>query len=245
MKQIKGVVLAGGKGLRLYPLTKVTNKHLLPVYNKPMIYYPLEKLAQAGIKEAIIVTGGQSAGEFLRLLGDGKEFGFRTLQYVYQESESGIAHALSLTEHFANKMPVVVILGDNVFEDDISDAIERFLKQKKGARIFLKDVPDPQRFGVPVFDKKGKIVAIEEKPRVPKSKYAVTGIYMYDNKVYDFIRRLKPSDRGELEITEINNFYIEAGEMEYEILKGWWTDAGTFDSLLRASTYVKHHMQQT
>lgn len=243
LKGIKGVVLAGGLGTRLYPLTKVTNKHLLPIYTKPMIYYPIEKLVQAGITDIMIVTGGPFAGDFLKLLGNGREFGLHDLHYTYQEGEGGIAEALSLCRHFIEHDRVCVILGDNIFSDEITGGVSRFIKQKKGARIFLKEVPDPERFGCPLL-KADKVLKIEEKPKVPKSRYCVTGIYMYDNRVFEIVKTLKPSGRGELEITDVNNAYIENGEMTYEILEGWWTDAGTFDSLLRASTLVAHNKRR-
>lgn len=234
---MKGVILAGGLGKRLYPLTKITNKHLLPVYDKPMIFYPLQTLINAGIDDILLVTGGNDAGDFLRLLGNGKEFGLKHLNYTYQEGEGGIADALALAEHFSDYEKLLVILGDNVIEGNIVQAVKDFRKQKEGAKILLKDVPDPQRFGVPEMVD-GKIVRIEEKPMVPKSKYAVIGIYMYDAKVFDIIRTLKPSDRGELEITDVSNAYIREGKMTFDILEGWWSDAGTFESLLRASNLV-------
>jgi len=234
---MKGVVLAGGLGSRLYPLTKVTNKHLLPVYNAPMIYYPIRTLVNAGINEILIVTGGNNAGDFLRLLGNGKDFGLAHLNYTYQEGEGGIAAALSLAEFFADNGKVVVILGDNIIEGNIRNAVESFKRQKGGTRIMLKGVPDPQRFGVPVFDG-DRITCIVEKPSHPASNYAVTGIYMYDTRVFEFIKKLKPSERGELEITDVNNFYINEGEMEWDILDGWWTDAGTFQSLQSAGNMV-------
>jgi glucose-1-phosphate thymidylyltransferase len=234
---MKGIVLAGGLGTRLYPLTKVTNKHLLPVYNQPMIYYPIQTLINAGIRDIMIVTGGNSAGDFLRLLGNGKDFGLKHLNYTYQEGEGGIADALKLAEHFADGDLICVILGDNIIEGNIVKAREDFEKQGKGAKILLKKVPDPQRFGVPELDG-DRIVRIEEKPKVPKSNYAVTGIYFYDSRVFEIIKTLKPSARGELEITDVNNDYIERGEMTWAELEGWWTDAGTFDSLLRASNLV-------
>jgi len=234
---MKGVILAGGLGTRLYPLTKITNKHLLPVYDKPMIYYPLQTLINAGIRDILIVTGGNHAGDFLKLLGNGNEFGLQHLNYTYQEGEGGIAAALALAEYFASGEKICVVLGDNIIEKNIRRAVEAFQRQEKGAKILLKEVPDPERFGVPVFEGE-RIVRIEEKPRIPPSKYAVTGIYMYDSRVFDIIRGLKPSARGELEITDVNNRYIEWGEMTWDILEGWWTDAGTFDSLLRASTLV-------
>ncbi|UCF81037.1 MAG: NTP transferase domain-containing protein [Acidobacteriota bacterium] len=232
---LKGVVLAGGLGTRLHPLTLVTNKHLLPVYAKPMIYYPIEMLVRAGVKDIMVVTGGENAGDFLRLLGNGEAFGLKALHYTYQRGEGGIAAALRLAEHFAAGDRIVVALGDNIIERNIRSAVAAFRRQKCGARILLKKVPDPQRFGVPVFNARRKIVRIEEKPRKPKSSYAVTGIYMYDARVFSIIRTLKPSRRGELEITDVNNAYLERGELAHSVLQGWWTDAGTFDSLLRAN----------
>jgi glucose-1-phosphate thymidylyltransferase len=234
---MKGVVLAGGLGSRLLPLTKVTNKHLLPVHDKPMVYYPIQTLVDAGITEIMLVTGGTSAGDFLRLLGNGKEFGITGLHYAFQEGEGGIADALALAENFAAGDKIAVILGDNIIEGNIIEPVRRFENQKKGAKILLKEVPDPHRFGVAEI-KGSKVVKIEEKPKKPKSNYAVIGIYMFDNKVFDIIRPLKPSARGELEITDVNNRYIEQGTMTYEVLKGWWTDAGTFDSLLKANNLV-------
>lgn len=234
---MKGVVLAGGLGSRLFPLTKVTNKHLLPIYTKPMIYYPIQTLVNAGIKDIMIVTGGNYAGDFLKLLGNGKEFGLKAVNFAYQEGEGGIADALGLTEHFVGGDKVVVILGDNIIEGSIAPFVNNFRKQKQGAKILLTEVPDPERFGVPVF-KNEKIVKIEEKPKKPKSQYAVIGIYMYDAYAYEIIRKLKPSDRGELEITDVNNAYLKRGKMTYDILPGWWTDAGTFDSLLKANQLV-------
>ena len=234
---MKGVVLAGGLGTRMHPLTKVTNKHLLPIYDKPMIYYPITTLVNAGIDEILIVTGGNSAGDFLKLLGNGKEFGLRHLNYTYQEGEGGIAAALSLAEFFADRDKIVVILGDNIIEKNIIQAVKDFKKQKEGAKVLLKEVQDPQRFGVPTFEK-GRIVRIDEKPAEPASSYAVIGIYMYDNTVFDFIRTLKPSARGELEITDVNNYYIGKGAITHDILDGWWTDAGTFDSLQYAGNMV-------
>ncbi len=230
-------MLAGGLGTRLYPLTKVTNKHLLPIYNKPMIYYPIETLVNAGIDEIMIVTGGNYAGEFLRLLGNGKEFGLKQIHYSFQEAEGGIAEALSLAEHFADEQPIAVILGDNIIQESIRQAVQDFQKQKRGAKILLKEVDDPNRFGVAEL-KDGHIVQIVEKPRRPKSPYAVTGIYMYDGQVFRIVKGLKPSKRGELEITDVNNTYIRRGEMTYDILKGWWTDAGTFESLYRANCLI-------
>ncbi len=234
---MKGVVLAGGLGTRLHPITKVTNKHLLPIYNKPMIYYPIQTLVNAGIKDIMIVTGGNHAGDFLKLLGNGKDFGLKEVSFAYQEGEGGIAEALGLTQHFVGRDKVAVILGDNIFESDITSFVNRFHKQKRGAKIILKEVPDPERFGVPVF-KNQRITRIEEKPKQPKSNYAVTGIYMYDNRVFDIVKTLKPSRRGELEISDVNNAYIRARTLTYDMLEGWWTDAGTFESLLKASQLV-------
>lgn len=234
---MKGIILAGGLGTRMFPLTKITNKHLLPVYDKPMIYYPLQALVNAGIEDILLVTGGNYAGDFLRLLGNGQEFGLKHINYTYQEGEGGIAAALNLAEFFADKDKICVILGDNVIEKNIRGAVKAFEGQKEGALIMIKEVPDPQRFGVPVLEGE-KIVKIEEKPTSPQSPYAVTGIYMYDNAVFDIIKTLKPSGRGELEITDVNNAYIERGQLTWEVLDGWWTDAGTFESLLRASQLV-------
>ena len=234
---MKGVVLAGGLGSRLYPLTKVTNKHLLPVYNEPMIYYSIRILVNAGIDEILIVTGGNNAGDFLRLLENGKDFGLKHINYTYQQGEGGIAAALSLAEHFADRDKIAVVLGDNIIEGNIKAAVEKFRVQKEGARILLKEVPDPQRFGVPVFEGK-KIIRVEEKPDKAASNYAVTGIYMYDYRVFEFIRSLQPSQRGELEITDVNNFYIREGKMQWDVLDGWWSDAGTFESLQSAGNMV-------
>ncbi len=234
---MKGVVLAGGLGTRLYPLTKVTNKHLLPVYDKPMIFYPIQTLVNAGIHDIMVVTGGNNAGDFLCLLGNGKEFGLEHLDYTYQEGHGGIAEALRLARYFADEDSVCVVLGDNIIEKNIRDAVVAFQEQRIGARILLKEVPDPERFGVPELNGE-KIVRIDEKPTHPKSQYAVIGIYLYDNAVFDIIDTLKPSGRGEFEITDVNNAYIEHGEMTYSVLDGWWTDAGTFESLLRANTLV-------
>jgi glucose-1-phosphate thymidylyltransferase len=234
---MKGVVLAGGTGSRLNPLTRVTNKHLLPVYDKPMIYYPIQTLVNAGITEILLVTGGKNSGDFLRLLGNGREFGLKHLNYTYQEGEGGIADALRLAEYFAANGPICVVLGDNIIENNICDAVENFKKQGRGAKILLKEVPDAQRFGVAEISG-DHVLGIEEKPAYPKSNYAVVGIYLYDASVFEKIRRLKPSGRGELEITDVNNFYIQEGTLTYEILDGWWTDAGQFDSLLRANNLV-------
>ena len=234
---MKGVVLAGGTGSRLNPLTRVTNKHLLPIYDRPMVYYPIQTLVNAGIEEILVVTGGKNAGDFLRLLGNGHDFGLKHINYTYQEGEGGIAHALGLAEFFAGEDLVCVILGDNIIENNICDAVESFKKQGEGAKILLKEVGDARRFGVAEI--RGKhVIGIEEKPRVPKSNQAVIGIYLYDKTVFQKIRRLKPSGRGELEITDVNNFYIEEGKLTYEKLDGWWTDAGTFESLLRANNLV-------
>ncbi len=235
---MKGIVLAGGLGSRLAPLTQITNKHLLPVYDKPMIYYPIEALVKADITDIMIVTGGNSAGDFLKLLGNGQSFGLKDVYYTYQRGEGGIAEALSLCEHFADGEKVIVILGDNIFEDDLLPFVDKFRHQEQGARIFLKEVSDPERFGVPEI-KDGKIIKIEEKPKNPKSGYAVTGIYMYDETVFDIAKTLKPSKRGELEISDVNNSYIKNSKLEYDILKGYWTDAGTFESLFNASHLVR------
>lgn len=234
---MKGIVLAGGLGSRLRPLTAVTNKHLLPVFNQPMIYYPIQTLVNAGITDIMIVTGGNSAGDFLKLLGNGKAFGLKHLNYTYQEGEGGIAAALALVEHFAAREPVCVVLGDNIIQGNIRAAADSYRKQNEGAKILLKKVPDPQRFGVPELDGQ-RVLQIEEKPSQPKSEYAVIGIYMYDARVFEIIRTLKPSGRGELEITDVNNAYIERGEMTWDELEGWWSDAGTFESLLHASNLV-------
>ncbi len=234
---MKGVILAGGLGSRLHPLTKITNKHLLPVHDQPMIYYPIRTLINAGIEDIMIVTGGNSAGDFLRLLGNGKDFGLKHLNYTYQEGEGGIADALSLVEHFADDESICVVLGDNIIEGNIRAAAEEYEQQEKGAKILLKKVPDPQRFGVPEIDC-NKILRVEEKPAEPKSEFAVIGIYFYDSTVFDIIKTLVPSGRGELEITDVNNHYINRGEMTWNELDGWWTDAGTFGSLLHASNLV-------
>jgi glucose-1-phosphate thymidylyltransferase len=237
VESMKGVVLAGGLGSRLRPLTAVTNKHLLPVYDQPMIYFPIQTLVNAGITDIMIVTGGNSAGDFLKLLGNGKAFGLKHLNYTYQEGEGGIAAALALVEHFAGGEPICVILGDNIIQGSIRAAADAYHAQGGGAKILLKKVPDPQRFGVPELDGR-RVLRIEEKPKQPLSQYAVIGIYMYDGAVFEIIRTLKPSDRGELEITDVNNAYISRGEMTWDELDGWWTDAGTFESLLHASNLV-------
>ncbi len=221
----------------MYPLTKITNKHLLPIYDKPMIYYPIQTLVDAGITDLLIVTGGRNSGDFLRLLANGKQFGLKHINYTYQEGEGGIAEALGLAEHFADGDKICVILGDNIVEGSIRGAVEEFRRQPKGAKILLKQVQDAERFGVAEI-KGGQILSIEEKPKHPKSNFAVTGVYMYDGSVFEKTRVLKPSARGELEITDVNNAYIRDGEMTFDYLDGWWTDAGTFDSLLRAANLV-------
>jgi glucose-1-phosphate thymidylyltransferase len=233
---MKGIILAGGTGSRLYPLTKVTNKHLLPVYDKPMIYYPLSTLIKAGITEIMIVSGRGHAGHFLELLGSGTEFGV-SLTYEIQERAGGIAQALGLAEGWADEEEVAVILGDNIFQDDVHADVASF---NGGAKIFLKEVPDAHRFGVAELAR-NHVVSIEEKPEKPRTNYAVTGLYLYDPEVFSIIRTLKPSGRGELEITDVNNAYIKRGKMQYAILKGYWSDAGTFESLLRASLLVQQH----
>ena len=234
---MKGIVLAGGTGSRLFPLTKITNKHLLPIYDRPMIYYPIQTLVDAGIRDILIVTGGRNSGDFLRLLANGKEFGLKHINYTYQEGEGGIADALALAEHFADGDRICVVLGDNIIEGGIREAAERFRDQPQGGHILLKEVQDAERFGVAELSGE-RIVGIEEKPRQPKSNYAVTGIYMYDATVFEKIKTLVPSRRGELEITDVNNAYIREGTMTYSFLEGWWTDAGTFDSLMRAANLV-------
>lgn len=234
---MKGVILAGGLGTRLAPCTQVTNKHLLPVYDRPMIYYPLQTLINAGISDILIVTGGLFAGDFLKLLGNGASFGLKHVNYTYQEGEGGIADALSLAEYFAAGDKICVVLGDNVIEGNIRQSADAFAAQQRGAKILLKEVEDAHRFGVAEIAD-GRVVRIVEKPKQPKSNLAVTGIYFYDPQVFEFIRGLSPSERGELEITDVNNMYIEQGTMTYSMLKGWWTDAGTFESLRRATNLV-------
>jgi glucose-1-phosphate thymidylyltransferase len=234
---MKGIILGGGLGTRLDPLTRITNKHLLPVYDRPMVYYPIRSLINVGITDILIVTGGNSAGDFLRLLGNGTEFGLKHINYTYQAGEGGIAAALGLAEYFASGESICVMLGDNIIEKNFHRSAEAFRKQERGARIHLSPVENPQRFGVPVIEG-DRIERIEEKPAKPASPYAVTGIYMYDSTVFEIIKSLKPSDRGELEITDVNNAYIERGEMTFEVLDGWWTDAGTFESLLAATNLV-------
>jgi glucose-1-phosphate thymidylyltransferase len=234
---MKGVILAGGLGTRLFPLTKITNKHLLPVYDRPMIYYPIETLVNAGIEDIMIVTGGRKSGDFLSLLGNGKDFGLKHLNYTYQEGEGGIAEALGLCAHWAAGEPVVVVLGDNLIERNIKGAVDQFRAQGKGGKVLLKEVHDPERFGVATMEGE-RVARIVEKPREPESNLAVIGIYMYDARVFEIIKTLKPSDRGELEITDVNNWYIQDGSLTADVLEGWWTDAGTFQSLHHASKLV-------
>ncbi len=234
---MKGIVLAGGTGSRLFPLTKITNKHLLPIYDRPMIYYPIQTLVGAGIEDIMIVTGGRNSGDFLRLLANGKQFGLKHINYTYQEGEGGIADALALAEHFADGQKICVVLGDNIIEGNVREAADRFRQEPCGSHILLKEVPDAERFGVAELAG-DRIAGIEEKPAKPKSNYAVTGIYMYDASVFEKIKTLVPSNRGELEITDVNNAYIREGTMKFSYLEGWWTDAGTFDSLLRAANLV-------
>ena len=236
---MKGVVLAGGLGSRLYPLTKITNKHLLPVFDKPMIYYPIQCLVNAGITDILVVTGGNYAGHFLQLLRNGSEFGLRRLGYAYQEGEGGIADALKLAEEFAEGESICVVLGDNIIEGSIKKAADDFRAQGGGAKILLKEVHDPERFGVATIDADGKVLQIVEKPKTPETNLAVIGIYMYDADVFDICRTLRPSDRGELEITDVNNEYVRRGTLTSQKLEGWWTDAGTFESLYRSSTLVR------
>lgn len=233
---MKGVVLAGGTGSRLFPLTKITNKHLLPIYDRPMIYYPIQTLVDAGIRDILIVTGGRNAGDFLRLLANGKAFGAR-MHYAYQEGEGGIADALSLAEDFAEGQPLCVILGDNIYEKSVAGAVNEFRDDPRGARLLLKEVPDAERFGVAEIQGE-RIAGIEEKPRQPKSNYAVTGFYIYDGTVFEKVKACVPSGRGELEITDVNNAYIFEGNLRFSFVDGWWTDAGTFESLLRASNLI-------
>jgi len=235
---MKGVILAGGLGKRLLPCTRVTNKHLLPVYNRPMICYPLETLVSAGIRDILIVTGGNNPGDFLKLLRDGKEFGLKEIHYTYQEGAGGIAAALSLAEDFADGGKIVVILGDNIFEENIKKYIGDFERQKKGAKLFFKKVANSGRFGVGIFED-DKLIKIEEKSRKPKSNLVCTGLYMYDSQCFDLIRTLKPSERREVEITDVNNLYINKKEATYEILSGFWGDAGTFESLFEVSKFLK------
>jgi glucose-1-phosphate thymidylyltransferase len=235
---MKGVILAGGKGTRLYPLTYATNKHLLPVYDKPMIFYPIQTLVKAGINQVMVVISGEHVGHFIPVLRNGKELGLEHLEYGYQQNPvGGIADALSICEDFADGQPITVILGDNTTDADISQPVKEF---KSGAMVFLKEVPDPERFGVPVFDPKGeKIIRIDEKPKKPANNYAVTGLYIYDNKVFSYIKKCDPNfcGRGELEITEVNNFYVKAGTLHWALLEGYWRDAGTFQTIFEANLY--------
>jgi glucose-1-phosphate thymidylyltransferase len=233
---LKGVILAGGTGSRLMPLTKVTNKHLLPVGQKPMIYYPIQKLTSIGIEQILIVTGVEYMGDVVNMLGSGKDFGCQ-FTYKVQDEEGGIAQALGLAEGFSQNGHLAIILGDNIFQANLKSYASKFLSQKSGARILLKEVPDPHRFGVAQVSDT-KVIRIDEKPKKPKSNYAVTGLYFYDNNVFDIIRTLKPSARGELEITDVNNAYIAKGQLEYDIIEGWWSDAGTFESLSRVNELV-------
>jgi glucose-1-phosphate thymidylyltransferase len=235
---MKGIVLAGGLGTRLYPLTRITNKHLLPVYDKPMIFYPIQMLVNAGIKDILVVTGGNNAGDFLRLLANGKEFGLKGLNFAYQEGEGGIAAALALARPFAQGHKICVVLGDNIIEKDIAGAARAFQRQKKGAKILLKKVAEPRHYGVPEI-KGSRVVDIVEKPRTPKTNFAVIGIYFYDAEVFDIIRTIRPSRRGELEITDVNNAYIRRKQMTYDVLDGWWADAGSsIRGLFEANSFV-------
>ncbi|MBI3261244.1 NTP transferase domain-containing protein [Candidatus Berkelbacteria bacterium] len=231
---MKGVILAGGLGTRLRPLSLATNKHLLPVFDKPMVFYPIQTLVNAGVTDIMIVTGGPHAGHFLRVLKNGKDLGIKHLEFMYQEKEGGIAEALDLAKEFADGDSVTVILGDNCTDADISKAVKNFAG---GATVFLKTVHDPERFGVPVFDNNQRIIRIDEKPKKPKSNYAVTGLYIYDTKVFDYIREIKPSRRGELEISDVNTKYAQAGTLNWHELKGFWSDAGQFESLFKTSQY--------
>jgi glucose-1-phosphate thymidylyltransferase len=238
---MKGVILAGGGGTRLYPLTRITNKHLLPIYDKPMIYYPIQTLVNAGITDILIVTGGNNAGDFLRLLGNGREFGLKHINYTYQERAGGIAEALGLAKHFVGGQKVVVVLGDNIIEGNILKSVHAFEKQERGAKVLLKEVPDPENYGVPILDGT-RIVTIEEKPAKPATNLAVLGIYMYDAQVFEIIQTLKSSGRGELEITDVNNAFIEQGNMTCDVLEGWWADAGaSIDAYLGANNMVAQH----
>jgi glucose-1-phosphate thymidylyltransferase len=238
---VKGVILAGGTGSRLLPLTTITNKHLLPVYDKPMIYYPIETLVGGGVTEIMVVTGGNHAGEFLRLLGSGKQFGCTSLQYAYQEQAGGIAEALGLAQDFIAGDKCVVVLGDNIFGESVRPYLDNFRRQERGARILLKEVAHPEAYGVPILEN-GRLIIIQEKPQYPRSPYAVIGLYMYDAEVWDILRTLKPSGRGELEITDVNNAYIDRGLMEYDVISGWWGDAGeSIESYRAAFNYVAEH----
>jgi len=235
---MKGVILAGGTGSRLFPLTKVTNKHLLPVGNKPMIFYPLEKLVEAGIEDILIITGTEHIGDFMELLGSGRVYG-ANLTYKVQDESGGIAQALALAEAFANGEKIVVILGDNVFDDDLFEIVELFERQASGALVLVKEVEDPKRFGVVEFDDKLKLLGIEEKPENPKSNFIITGIYFYDQRVFEIIKTLEPSERGELEISDVNKVYLEKGLLQCAPLMNYWTDAGTFKSLHKANQLVR------
>jgi glucose-1-phosphate thymidylyltransferase len=239
---LKGIVLAGGTGSRLKPLTKVTNKHLLSIGKKPMIFYPIEKLTSIGINEILIVTGIEHMGDVVSLLGSGKEFGCH-FTYKVQDEAGGIAQALGLSEDFANKQQVVVLLGDNIFRDNLKPYADKFIEQGSGARVLLKEVENPHRFGVAEI-KEEKIIDIQEKPERPRSNYIITGIYFYDSSVFEIVKNLKPSKRGELEITNVNQAYMNTSQLEYDILDGWWTDAGTFQSLARANEYVEKEPPQ-
>ena len=240
---MKGVILAGGEGTRLYPCTKLVNKTCLPLYDKPVIYYTIKTFVDAGLKEILVITGGEHAGDLLKLLGDGKELGLKEIHYTYQKEPKGIAHGLALAEDFADNGKIVLILADNIFEDSIRQDVEIFEKQEKGARLFLKKVADPERFGVAKV-KGNKIIDVEEKPKTPKSNLAVTGLYMYDNQVFDVIRDLKPSARGEYEITDVNNFYIKQNTATFRELKGFWSDVGTFSSLYKTSKFMAEKNNQ-
>lgn len=242
---MRGVVLAGGQATRLRPLTWVTNKHLLPIYNKPMIFYPLESMARAGIKEVLIITGSNHVGSFINLLHSVKDFGLK-ISYEIQEQAGGIAQGISLAQDFANEEEILVILGDNIFKDSLKPAVESFLRERNGSKVFAKEMPTKCRqYGVIEIDKKGRVLSIEEKPEHPKSNLAQTGIYLYDKRVFKFIKRLKPSARGELEVTDLNNFYVKEGTMTCEILKSWWIDAGTsFDELLRANVLLAQELKK-
>lgn len=235
---MKGVILAGGTGSRLFPISKVTNKHLLPIYNKPMIYYPIECMVKAGIDEVLLVTGGNNAGDFIRLLGNGRDFGLKELNYTYQDGAGGIAQALGLAEHFAEGEPIMLILGDNILEYAIADACNKFRQQKQGAKILLSQVENPKAYGVAEMEGE-RVTSIVEKPANPKSNWAVIGIYFYDNQVFNIVKTLKPSARNELEITDVNNAYIQQGQMTADKVAGWWGDAGeNIDFYLKVSNLV-------
>lgn len=239
---MKGVIISGGKGTRLYPLTKVVNKNILPVYNRPLIYYPILTLRDAGITNILIISGPGHAGQFLDLLGAGKELGV-DLSYDIQEEPKGIAHCMAIAEDFADGKSVAFILGDNIYEDNLKNAVDDFKKQGKGAKLVVKEVPDPERFGVVEFDRE-RIVSIVEKPEKPKSSWIVTGFYLYDERVFDFIRTLRPSARGEYEVTDLNNIYLKEGTLTYYKTKGEWIDAGTFDSLLKANNLMAEKIKK-